>query len=115
MRFNSLYYRGYSIHDLAQHSTFEETAYLLLHGELPRREQLGVFDKELRAEREIPGAIVDIIRSTQDAHPMDVARTAVSALSTFDPEVAAAARSRTRSASSTALASASSGVRTALT
>jgi citrate synthase len=82
-----LLYRGYSIHDLAQYSTFEETAYLLLHGELPRREELGVFDKELRAEREIPDAIVDVIRSTQDAHPMDVARTAVSALSAFDPEV----------------------------
>jgi citrate synthase len=81
-----LLYRGYSIHDLAQHSTFEETSYLLLHGELPNRPQLDAFEKEVRAEREIPGAVIDIIRATQQAHPMDVLRTATSALSTFDAE-----------------------------
>ena len=50
-----LRYRGYSIHDLAQHSTFEETAWLLLHGELPAKSELAGFDQELRAARELPG------------------------------------------------------------
>lgn len=81
-----LRYRGYSIHDLAQQSTFEETAYLLLHGELPTAVQLATFDKDLKAARRIPGAVTDIIRSVAHGHPMDVLRTAVSALSAFDPE-----------------------------
>ena len=81
-----LLYRGYSIDDLAQHSTFEETSYLLLHGELPTRDQLDAFDQQLRAARGIPDAIVRIIRDTKDAHPMDVLRTAVSALCAFDAE-----------------------------
>src|SRR5215218_7289281 len=81
-----LRYRGYSIHDLAEQSTFEETAYLLLHGDLPTRPELKHFDAELRAARQLPGAIRDIIRLTATAHPMDVLRTAVSALSAFDPE-----------------------------
>ena len=46
-----LRYRGYSIHDLAQQSTFEETAYLLLHGELPTVSQLTAFDRALKAAR----------------------------------------------------------------
>ena len=49
-----LRYRGYSIHDLAQQSTFEETAYLLLHGELPTVSQLTAFDRALKAARSIP-------------------------------------------------------------
>ena len=81
-----LRYRGYSIHDLAQQSTFEETAYLLLHGELPTVSQLTAFDRALKAARSIPDAVSDIIRSLAHGHPMDVLRTAVSALSTFDPQ-----------------------------
>jgi len=87
-RAGELRYRGYSIHDLAQHSSFEETCYLLLHGELPTRAQLEAFDTELRAARSLPGEILDIIRNVQRGHPMDVLRTAVSALGAFDPEVA---------------------------
>jgi citrate synthase len=83
-----LRYRGYSIHDLAEHSTFEETAYLLLHGDLPTMGQLQAFDAELKAARTLPGQVLDIIRATEQAHPMDVLRTAVSALAAFDPEVA---------------------------
>ena len=52
-----LRYRGYSIHDLAQHSSFEETAYLLLNGELPTATQLGGFDDKLKAARRLPGEI----------------------------------------------------------
>jgi len=86
-RAGELRYRGYSIHDLAQSSTFEETCYLLLRGELPTREQLAAFDAELKAARTLPASIYEVIRSVGNAHPMDVLRTAVSALAAFDPEV----------------------------
>jgi citrate synthase len=81
-----LYFRGYSIHELAEHSTFEETAYLLLYGELPSQAQLRAFSAELIASRDIPQTVVEIIRAVRNAHPMDALRTAVSALATFDPE-----------------------------
>ena len=82
-----LLYRGYSIHDLAERSTFEETAYLLLHGELPARARLDAFDAELKAARELPAAVVQVMDTVRDAYPMDVLRTAVSALAAFDPQV----------------------------
>ncbi len=81
-----LEYRGYSIHDLAEKSTFEETSYLLLYGELPTQEQLDEFDEELRSQRELPDEIFPIIEAVKESHPMDVLRTAVSALSAFDPD-----------------------------
>jgi citrate synthase len=81
-----LRYRGYSIHDLAQQSTFEETAWLLLHGGLPTKSELAHFSHELIAARKLPEAILDIIRAIKSAHPMDVLRTALSALSAFDPD-----------------------------
>lgn len=81
-----LRYRGYSIHDLARHSTFEETAYLLLHGELPSMRQLETFDAALKKARDLPEPVLDIVRTVKDAHPMDVLRTAASALAAFDPE-----------------------------
>ena len=83
-----LRYYGYSIHDLAEHSTFEETAYLLLHAELPDQAELAEFDRSLKAERQLPEPIFDIIKSICTAHPMDVLRTAVSALAAFDPDTA---------------------------
>src|SRR3954465_9010606 len=86
-RKGELAYRGYSIHDLAEHSTFEETCYLLLHGELPSRADLARFDAELRSARMLPQSVFDIIRACKDAHPMDLLRTAVSALAAFDPDV----------------------------
>ena len=82
-----LLYRGYNIHDLAEKSTFEEVIYLLLYGVLPTKEQLSEIDTFLRSNRGIPDGIVDIIRGIKDAHPMDVLRTAVSALSAFDEDV----------------------------
>ncbi len=87
-RAGKLQYRGYTIDDLATRSTFEETAYLLLHGELPSQAQLDAFDAELKSARNLPGKIIDVIRLVQDAHPMDVLRTAVSALAATDPETA---------------------------
>lgn len=90
-----LSYRGYSIHDLAAHSTFEETGYLLLHGALPTLGQLAAFDGELKAARVLPGPILDIIAAVKSAHPMDVLRTAVSALAAFDKDVADNSRAAT--------------------
>ncbi len=83
-----LRYRGYSIHDLAEHSTFEETAYLLIKGELPTQAGLALFDAQLKAERSLPEPVFDVIRMVKDAHPMDALRTAVSALAAFDTDVA---------------------------
>ena len=83
-----LLYRGYSIHDLAEKTTFEETVYLLLYGKLPNRKELDDFDAHLRANRSIPPEIMQIISLVKDAHPMDVLRTAVSALAAYDSDVA---------------------------
>ena len=83
-----LRYRGYSIHDLAEHSSFEEACYLLFHGELPSRSQLEAFAAELRAARTLPPAVLQVIEHVKSGHPMDVLRTAVSALAAFDPETA---------------------------
>ena len=82
-----LLYRGYNIHDLAEKSTFEEVAYLLLYGSLPSQEQLDEIDAALKSTRTIPEEVYSVIELTKDGHPMDVLRTAVSALASFDPEV----------------------------
>ncbi len=87
-RAGELRYSGYSIHDLAANSNFEETAYLLLYGELPTADQLATFDAELKAARHLPEPVYEIIRAVKDAHPMDALRTAVSALAAFDADVA---------------------------
>ena len=87
-RAGELLYRGYSIHDLAEHSTFEETCYLLLKGELPTQAKLDAFDVEMKAARTLPPEIIDLVRTVRSAHPMDVLRTAVSALAAFDPDTA---------------------------
>uniref|UniRef100_A0A7C4LN83 Citrate synthase n=1 Tax=Schlesneria paludicola TaxID=360056 RepID=A0A7C4LN83_9PLAN len=82
-----LTYRGYSIADLAEQATFEEVAHLLLHGKLPRRDQLTAFQQRLIAARELPGplcAVLEAIPST--AHPMDVLRTGCSLLGCLEPE-----------------------------
>ena len=65
-----LLYRGFNINDLAEHSTFEETAYLLLYGELPSRSELRDFDEQLKANRGASGDILDIIRLTASASGM---------------------------------------------
>ena len=84
-RAGELRYWGYSIHDLAEHSTFEETAYLLLHGQLPDAGQLESFEARLKAGRRLPEPVFDIIDRCRGGHPMDVLRTAVSALAAFEP------------------------------
>ena len=82
-----LIYRGYDIHDLAEKSTFEETVFLMMHGHLPTQTELDTFDQTLRAARSIPPEVTDVITSVQTAHPMDVLRTAVSALAAYEDEV----------------------------
>ena len=82
-----LHYRGYSIHDLAERSSFEETVYLLLRGSLPNSAQLAELNGKLKTARPVPDRILEVIRLTKDAHPMDVLRTAVSALSAFDEDL----------------------------
>src|SRR5512143_4258384 len=94
-RAGELRYRGYSIHDLAERSSFEETAWLLLNGNLPNKQQLSDLDAELKAARKLPPPVFDIIRAVKSAHPMDVLRTAASALSAFDPETADNSREAT--------------------
>src|SRR6266536_1283907 len=80
-----LMYRGYDIADLAEQSIYEETALLLLDGELPSSEALTAFETEL-AERELPAETAEAIdRSAGRSAPMDMLRTAVSALAFDDP------------------------------
>ncbi|MCT4609485.1 MAG: citrate (Si)-synthase [Pelagimonas sp.] len=79
-----LLYRGYTIHDLAEQASFEEVCYLLIHGELPTEAELAAFDADLKAARDLPAGIYDVIRSCKTGHPMDVLRTAVSALAALE-------------------------------
>jgi 2-methylcitrate synthase len=83
-----LLYRGYNIDDMARYSTFEETVYLLLYGKLPTAKELSDFDAQLRANRSLPRDVLRVIELVKAAHPMDVLRTAISALSAFDPDTA---------------------------
>ena len=75
-----LLYRGYNVDDLAEHSTFEETSYLLLYGALPTSAQLDCFTSDLKASRSLPEEVLQIIDLTKATHPMNVLRTAVSAM-----------------------------------
>lgn len=82
-----LIYRGYDIRDLAQHASFEEVVYLLWNGELPTQRELDALQEQLQAARTIPTEVIDFLRQVpDDAHPMAVLRTAVSALAHFDEE-----------------------------
>ena len=84
---NRLILRGYDLVELTENACYEEVAYLLLYGALPTAAELAAFNRELRAERALPGPVVDLLRTAPaDAHPMDLVRTAVSALAFFDVE-----------------------------
>ncbi len=84
---NSLTYRGYAAQDLCAKCKFEEVAYLILNGELPTKKQLKKFEKEERKERKLSKTLLDDIRKfPKKAHPMDVARTAVSIMGLEDKE-----------------------------
>ncbi len=81
-----LSYRGYSIHDLATQATFEEVCYLLIHGELPNARELDAFDAALKSYRAVPEAVLGVIEACKHGHPMDVLRTAVSAMAAMDAD-----------------------------
>ena len=84
---NSLTYRGYAAQDLCAKCKFEEVAYLILNGELPNKKQLKQFENQERRERKLSKTILeDIKRFPKKAHPMDVARTAVSIMGLEDKE-----------------------------
>ncbi len=82
-----LAYRGYSIEDLARNARFDEVAFLLLHGELPKGAELSAFRQRLARDATVPHDVIEIIRAIPPAAPlMDVMRTACSALAHWDPD-----------------------------
>src|SRR2546422_4655998 len=93
-----LLYSGYDVDDLVEHSSFEEVTYLLWHGHLPSRKELGDFVKAFRstANRKLPPKMVAILKALpKKTTPMEVVRTGVSALSAFDPDAADNSREAT--------------------
>jgi citrate synthase len=83
-----LLYRGYDIRDLAAHSTFEETAYLVWHGRLPTRGELDSFRSALAKERFLPPGVLKVLRALpKETAPIDALRTGVSALAGYDPDL----------------------------
>lgn len=84
---SGLTYRGYDIHDLAAQARFEEVAYLLLKGELPKRAELDAYLARLKTLRALPEALKTVLEQIpREAHPMDVMRTGVSMLGNLEPE-----------------------------
>ena len=82
-----LIYQGYNIHDLANHSTFEEVVFLLWNKRLPTAAELADLNRSLRASYELPAEIIDLMkRLPRNADPIDVLRTVISALEFYDPE-----------------------------
>src|ERR1700687_3231431 len=80
-----LIYQGYNIHDLAKHSTFEEGIFLLWNKRLPTSSELSELERSLRASYEIPGELLALMKQfPRDADPIDVLRTAISALEFYD-------------------------------
>src|SRR5271154_5590258 len=78
---NDLHYRGYDILDIAEVCEFEEIAHLLVHGKLPTRAELRSYKSKLKALRGVPAGVKSALEQIPaNAHPMDVMRTAVSAL-----------------------------------
>jgi 2-methylcitrate synthase len=84
---NDLHYRGYDILDLAEKAEFEETAYLLIYGQLPTPSQLNAYKTKLKSYRGLPQALKNVLKNIPStAHPMDVLRTVASVMGTLQPE-----------------------------
>jgi citrate synthase len=81
-----LAYRGYDVHDLARFATFEETCYLLWHGRLPDRAQLGDLQSQLASARPLPEPILRLMKMLPPSDGMDALRTLTSALGHYDPD-----------------------------
>ena len=83
----SLRYLGYSIEDLAKNASFEEVAYLLLMGHLPKKQELEEFENELASLREMPDSLITVLESIPaEAHPMEVVRTIISYMGVIESE-----------------------------
>jgi citrate synthase len=83
-----LIYCGYDINELAGKVDYKEVVYLLWYNKLPNRRELDIFTRELRGQRQLPGRVIDFIKSAPaDAAPMDVIRTAVSMLGLYDADI----------------------------
>ena len=83
----SLRYLGYSIEDLAKNASFEEVAYLLLLGHLPKKQELEEFENELASLREMPDSLITVLESIPaEAHPMEVVRTIISYMGVIESE-----------------------------
>jgi len=83
-----LIYRGYLIQDLAQHASFEETAYLLLHEKLPNKDQLQAFNADLASERDIPDEMITALKIIpKNALSMDVLQSSISMLANYDNDI----------------------------
>jgi len=81
-----LIYQGYNIHDLARNSNFEEVAFLLWNKRLPTRSELDELRRQIGESYAVPSQVIDLIRQLpREADPIDVLRTAVSALESYDP------------------------------
>ena len=84
-----LIYQGYDIHDLAANSTFEEVVFLLWNGRLPKKDELDALTAEIRANYNVPAEVISLMKSfPKDADPMDVLRTATSALGFYHKDTA---------------------------
>ncbi len=84
---NSLTYRGYAVQDLCEKCSFEEVAYLVLNGDLPKKKELKKFKKQLEENRNITINLREIVKHMpKRSHPMDVTRTIVSVLGLEDKE-----------------------------
>ena len=84
---NDLHYRGYDILELAKECSFEEVAFLLIHGELPNVTQLDKYTNQLKKLRDIPAHLKTVLEQIpKDTHPMDVMRTGCSMLGILEPE-----------------------------
>ncbi len=84
---NSLRYRGYSVEELAEQSTFNQVAYMILKGELPSQDQLDAYTDRLMKLRSLPASLCEVLeRIPADTHPMDVMRTGCSFLGNIEPE-----------------------------
>lgn len=84
---SSLTYRGINVHELAEHASFEETAYLLLHEKLPNKAELDAFNKRLADARALPKEVIDALRLVPtNMHPMDALKYAYGIAAGFDPD-----------------------------
>lgn len=94
---NDLHYRGYDILDLADQASFEEVAYLLIHGNLPNAKELENYEHKLVQQRGLPQKLKEVLKLIPaSAHPMDVLRTSVSMFGTLEPEPLEHEPSKTR-------------------